>query len=176
MHVFVRHPPLPALAGVCYGHLDAMPEPGAIEAAAAALAPRLPGWPIASSPSRRCLLLARALHAMRTGASADEPIHVEPRLRELHFGDWEGVRWDDLPRASLDAWSRDVAGHAPPGGESFVALIARVRAALDGLRVPHVVVTHAGVVRAALHLAGMPQAEAAAAQVAYLEPLRIGDA
>ncbi|MFC0679750.1 histidine phosphatase family protein [Lysobacter korlensis] len=181
MHVFIRHPPMPSLQGVCYGRLDAPLAPGTFERAADALAAELPDWPIVSSPTTRCLDLARAL---RAAALADDPgnsvpptrhgdVLIDARLRELDFGTWEGQRWDALPRAALDAWSQDVAGFAAPGGESFTALIARVRQALAELQTPHIVVTHAGVIRAALHLCGMPLAQAASACIAHLQPIWI---
>lgn len=174
MHVFVRHPPLPAMQGICYGRLDAVPGDDAFAEAARQLACRLPDLPIASSPSTRCLRLAMQLRAQRVdGGGAIAPVHVDPRLRELDFGDWEGHRWDALPREALDAWSADVAGFAPPGGESFDGLIARVQAALADLATPHIVVTHAGVIRAAHRIAGLPHAQAAAIEVPYLQPLTI---
>lgn len=166
-HVLVRHPPMPALAGLCYGRLDADLPDDVYEAAADALHAMLPMLPLASSPSLRCRRLANALCARRPTAS----MVVDDRLREMDFGDWEGRAWSTLPRAALDAWARDVGGFAPPGGESFDALTVRATAALDALAAAHIVVAHAGVVRAALRSRGMPVAQAAAAQVAHLQPI-----
>lgn len=183
MHVFVRHPPLPDLQGVCYGRLDAALPVSVFEQAAQALVAQLPGWPIVSSPSMRCLGLAQALQAARDalpGGCRDAPapaaVRIDTRLQELDFGAWEGQRWEALPREALDDWSRDVAGFAAPDGESFNALIARVRIAIGQLATPHVVVTHAGVIRAALHASGMPLRQAASATVAYLQPVWVDTA
>lgn len=174
-HVFVRHPPLPQMQGTCYGRLDAMPDPRVFADAAAHLAPRLPDRALACSPRLRCRALADALQAERLARGlAMPPPKVDDRLRELDFGEWEGLRWDAIPRASLDAWAADVAGFAPPGGESFDRLVGRVRAALAVLDGPHVVITHAGVIRAAHRLAGWSAADAAALAVPYLEPIGIG--
>ncbi len=64
---------------------------------------------------------------------------------ELDFGAWEGQRWDDVPRAALDAWAADVWGFAPPRGESGGALVARVRAFHAELPAgDHVVISHGG--------------------------------
>ena len=162
------------MQGTCYGRLDAMPEPHVFADAAAALAPHLPRFPIASSPSLRCRRLAEALHAHAlANGHAPAPLRIDERLRELDFGDWEGLRWDDIQRASLDAWSADVAGFAPPGGESFDRLVERVREALDALDRPHVVITHAGVIRAAHRLAGWRVDEAASLAVPHLQPLTL---
>lgn len=163
----MRHPPVPALAGICYGRLDAELPATVFEAAADNLHAVLPAWPIASSPSPRCLRLAEALRRRRDGPA----LHVDERLREMHFGDWEGLEWSALPRDALDAWAADPAGFAPPAGESFNALAARATAALDALPGPHVVITHAGVLRAVLRRAGMPAAGAASAHIAHLQPV-----
>lgn len=173
-HLFVRHPPLRCLQGICYGRLDVTPEADVFADAAATLAPGLPDWPLATSPSRRCLHLADALRMRALDAGRCPPLPVvDDRLRELDFGDWEGRRWDDIPAASLDAWNADIAGFAPPNGESFDGLVDRVADALAALGTPHVVITHAGVIRAAHRLAGWDAANAAAISVPYLQPIRV---
>lgn len=134
----IRHPRPLIEAGFCYGRLDVAAE--APEAIAAHLRANLPlGLPLWSSPLRRCLDLARLLHP--------EPL-VDERLAEMDFGHWEGQPWDAIPRGELDAWAADVAGYAPPGGESPRAVLARVQAFMANLAVEEaVLVTHAGVIR-----------------------------
>lgn len=161
---------MPDLRGRCYGRLDAPLPAIAFERAARLVAPHLPPWPITSSPRLRCIGLARAVHAMRSPASGMDGVRIDARWQELDFGDWEGRPWSELPRAQLEAWSRDVAGYAMPGGESFLDLIARVRDALAALDAPHVIVAHAGTIRAALHVAGMPPDRATARCVDRLRP------
>jgi alpha-ribazole phosphatase len=106
----------------------------------------LPVW---TSPLIRCRALAERLHP--------QPI-IDDRLAEMHFGDWEGRRWDDIPRGELDAWAADVAGYAPPGGESPRELQRRALDFVASLDVPEaVIVTHAGVIRTLLaHWQGLP--------------------
>ena len=88
-----------------------------------------------TSPAQRCRLVAEALGAYR----------VDPRLQELDFGDWEGLPWDSVPRASLDEWAADPWSFAPPHGETGVALNARVQAfAAECATGDHVVITHGG--------------------------------
>ena len=173
MHWFLRHPPLPDMSGRCYGRLD-ITLPAETHAAAARYLREDPTWttlsslPILSSPARRCIDLARALSGL------DHAVVTDDRLLEMHFGAWEGLPWDRVPRAELDQWGLDVAGFRPPGGENFHALVARVAQALAALERPHLIVTHAGVVRAAQHLIGGHALPTSAAwPVAHLQPLRI---
>ena len=105
---------------------------------------------IVTSPARRCLILADAIAAACGGT-----VVTDARLLELDFGDWEGVAWDDVPRASLDLWAADLAGFAPPGGESGASLIDRASAAFRSLpqHGHHVIVSHGGPLRVLAALA-----------------------
>jgi alpha-ribazole phosphatase len=88
-----------------------------------------------SSPAQRCRVVVDAIG----------PYRVDDRLQELDFGTWEGLPWDDVPRAALDAWAAAPAMFAPPGGESGAALIARVTSFYRDLGPgSHIVVTHGG--------------------------------
>ncbi len=134
----VRHPKPIVAPGVCYGRLDVEAEnPVAVaERLRASLPAGLQVW---SSPLRRCAVLA--------GHLSTEPLFDE-RLMEMDFGAWEGRPWDAIPRAELDAWAADVAGYAPPGGESPRDLQRRALEFVASLKVPEaVLVTHAGVIR-----------------------------
>lgn len=143
----IRHPKPDIDTGICYGRSD----PGLADdpvGCAEALAPLLPkDAPLYTSPLRRCLELARALH--------DAPM-IDERLVEMDFGDWEMRRWDDIPRAEIDAWAADPVGYSPPGGESPLAMRARVATLLRELPGTAVLVAHGGVLRAcAAELAGV---------------------
>ena len=95
----IRHPRPLIESGVCYGQLDVEAEDPA--RLADQLAARLPARiPIISSPLRRARVLAEAL-----GKRLDAPVHDDPRLREIDFGNWEGQRWEAIDRALLDAWA-----------------------------------------------------------------------
>lgn len=55
----------------------------------------------------------------------------DSRLRELNFGDWEGLTWDEVHQrdpTGLKRWSENWYERAPPGGESFDELARRTRA------------------------------------------------
>jgi len=144
----IRHSKPVLEPGVCYGRHDCSAE-GVVEAALALRAVLPAGLPVWSSPLIRCRALAEQLHA--------HPV-IDDRLAEMHFGDWEGRRWDDVPRAELDAWAADVAGYAPPGGESPRDLQRRALDFVASLDVPEaLIVTHAGVIRTLLaHWRGLP--------------------
>ncbi len=103
------------------------------------------GDSIHASPALRCLQTAAALWQ-------DAP-QIDPCLREQDFGDWEGVPFADLPDIG-PLPQPDLAAFAPPNGESFQTLCARAAPALMALPAGrHIVVAHAGIVRAALGLA-----------------------
>ncbi|MCP1344391.1 histidine phosphatase family protein, partial [Halomonas sp. FL8] len=56
----------------------------------------------------------------------------DARLRELDFGAYEGLRYDDLKHdAGYRAWIDSQGELAPPGGESAAAFHARVAAGMD---------------------------------------------
>ena len=91
------------------------------DAAAELLAKRQPLL-IVSSDLRRALDTAVAL-SDRSG----QPVSIDPRLRETHLGDWQGmthVEVDDVSPGARLAW-RDDARWAPHGGESRVDVADR---------------------------------------------------
>jgi broad specificity phosphatase PhoE len=84
-----------------------------------------------------------------------EDFRIDPRLREIGFGSWEGSTWAEIRRrdpAGAAGRDRDRWHHRPPGigGESYAALVERVGPLLTGLERDTVIVAHGGVARAAL--------------------------
>lgn len=88
-----------------------------------------------SSPLRRARqtaeVLAETLHL---------PLYLEPRLMEIHQGDWQrclradiAARYPDLFRR----WETEPWQVTPPGGESLVQVRERVYAAVDELLARH---------------------------------------
>ena len=150
----LRHAPVLAAPGLCYGISDLRADAAASRAAAASAAPRLPpGLRAHVSPLQRCEQLAQYLRGLRP----DLALQTDARLREMDFGAWEGRAWAEIARAEFDAWTTDFA-HAAPGGhgEPVCEFMARVGAAWDDWRASGrdaLWVTHAGVMRAALLLA-----------------------
>jgi len=113
-------------------------------AAAAEVAARGPVDAVVCSPLHRARQTAN-LVAGELGLAVRE---VES-LRECAFGEWEGRTFAEVQEGwpdELTAWLSDTSV-APPGGESFDAVAARVRRARDQLLTRHpgravLVVTH----------------------------------
>lgn len=105
---------------------------------------------VVSSPLSRCRAFAQEL-----GTRHGLPVTLEPRFREISFGDWEGRTAEDLMRSDRDVllrfW-RDPVAHPPPGAEPLDAFRARVLAAWSQLVADHpgqhlLLVCHGGVIR-----------------------------
>lgn len=104
---------------------------------------------VVSSPLRRTMRTAEAI-ADRIGAT------VEPDRAwiELDYGELDGVPLADVPVETWTAWRADPT-FTPPGGESLVALRARVEVALAALHADAsqglvVVVSHVSPIKAAV--------------------------
>lgn len=82
-------------------------------------------------------LIAARQNALRKSAGRRHPlIEYEPRLRELHFGAWEGLSYQTLqeqfPR-EMARWQSEPIRFAPPGGESLGELAQRVAGFYESL-------------------------------------------
>jgi broad specificity phosphatase PhoE len=72
--------------------------------------------------------LARARQtAMAIAAVAGCEVEADDRLIELDYGEWDGRPLGDIAASEWAAWRADPT-FAPPGGESLVAVTARVAA------------------------------------------------
>jgi alpha-ribazole phosphatase len=152
----IRHPPPTDIDGLCYGRLDVSVDQTSVAAAAAAIAAQIPdatreGACIYSSPLSRCVVLARKLAAPR------EPLLTDD-LIEMNFGQWQGLRWDRIPRDQIDTWATEVWDYRPGGGESANMVAVRWQRWLNAVRQrgepAAIAVTHAGVIRVALARSG----------------------
>jgi probable phosphoglycerate mutase len=112
---------------------------------------------IVSSPLLRAWHTAQAVAARQPGVLCVP----EPRLRERHHGDWQGLTRAEIaqhdPEQHALLQSRSPS-YLPPGGERLDAFSARVRAALADLRSQHpegtvLAVAHGGVLDMAYRLA-----------------------
>lgn len=90
-------------------------------------------------------------------------VHEDPRLREQHWGEWEGLKVAEVYRDRAAVLARESArgwDFRPPGGESRREVRDRVIAALDAARASIkaekiLVVCHLGVIKCLLyHAAG----------------------
>jgi broad specificity phosphatase PhoE len=104
--------------------------------------------------SDRCLT-SPALRASQTAETLGLVARNEPALRDCDYGQWTGRALEEVQTQAPQAvaeWLRNPEA-APHGGESVVALIARVSTWLDAQKaIPGtiVAVTHASVIRAAI--------------------------
>lgn len=63
--------------------------------------------------------------------------HCDPRLNEMHFGEWEMQHYSEIAArypADWETWMKDWLHAAPTGGEPFPQFAARVQAVADELR------------------------------------------
>jgi alpha-ribazole phosphatase len=161
---WIRHAPVTVNRGCCYGQTD-LPCDVADAGAFQSLARRLPqGAAWVTSPLQRTHMTAAALVAAGLEGPSAIPgpeVTIDPDLIEQHFGEWQGMRYDALAPRRGAAWHRfwlAPAHETPPGGESFVALMTRVHAAIARLNLQFagrdvLAITHGGTIRAALALA-----------------------
>jgi alpha-ribazole phosphatase len=152
--ILVRHgEPDRAFRDRCYGRLDPGLSPAGREQMRRTW--RLLGGGFAaiySSPRRRAVESADLRTADRRCVTIDE------RLREIDFGAFEGLAYGDIARRYPDAYADWMARPTEvtfPGGEDFAGMNARVRDALERIRLTHAggtvaIVSHGGVNRIAL--------------------------
>jgi broad specificity phosphatase PhoE len=108
---------------------------------------------IISSPMQRCHAFAQQL-----AARSRLTLAVDPRLREVGQGSWEGLSPEQVMAADESgyrAFYADPQRNRPAGSEPLETFGARVAAAFQQLLDEHagehlLVVAHAGVIRAAL--------------------------
>jgi len=88
------------------------------------------------------------------------PMNVEPRLREIDMGSWQGLTRAEVAASYPDQYAAWLAGRPllDRGGETKAQLDARVLAALCEIDVAHVLlVTHGGTSRSIIDiLLGLP--------------------
>ena len=174
--LFIRHAET-KMAGRFCGHSD--PELNAQgRTQLASLADQLSAEPIDtvySSDLRRASATAQAIASVR-----EIPQVIRPALREIDFGQWEGLSWEQIEQMDPEYARTWIARypHLPaPSGESFHVFEARVlrevNHLLDGNRGPIAVVTHGGVLRVVLrHLCGCSDEEAWQQTQAYCSIVR----
>ena len=150
--ILLRHTRPAVAEDTCYGVTDLDLVPGFADESMK-IAAELPDIKrIISSPLSRCLRLAEVI-----GAARGLPVTLDPRLAEMDFGQWEMRLWSAIPRAEIDAWRDDFLHANPHRGETVQALGDRVRSALAEAaqgQHPVLIVTHSGVVKAALAATG----------------------
>jgi broad specificity phosphatase PhoE len=117
-----------------------------------------------SSDLTRARTTAEAIVSGRVGLT----LELDPALREMRFGAWEGLTWAEIverwPELS-EKYEYSPRNYVPEGGEGWDALCERIEAAMrrvtarlapDGRAL---IVSHAGVMHAILHVVGSANGE-----------------
>lgn len=143
----------------------------------AAVGQQRPWQVVVSSPLARCCAFAGEV-----SSQMGVPLHLDGRLKEIGFGEWEGRSHDELiaddPDRLLRFWT-DPKRHAPVGAEPVEHFAQRVAEAFDDLVSAHrgrrvLVVCHAGVIRMTLcRVLGFSPAHAFRIKVPYAGLTRV---
>lgn len=140
-----RHAP-PVQRGICYGWSQTEVSVTASKAASKILGQiSYPVSVVWSSDLKRCQEPAAAV-----ASYLQVPHKISNKLRELHFGRWEGKSWADIhagDRSVFERWAANWQTARTPDGESWPELSARVADWLRSLNGSNVLVAHAGIVR-----------------------------
>jgi broad specificity phosphatase PhoE len=129
-------------------------------------------------PDDAVLISSDLSRARDTAEAIREEGHLrladDPHLREMHFGQWDGLHFDDVsardPDLSLRFWD-DPGDVRAPGGESWNDASARVAAAVARIGARHpgrhiIAVAHFGVILTQVQRAlGVPPREALAQRI-----------
>lgn len=156
----VRHAPVINPDGGIYGNRDLacdVTDGGRFIALAETL-PEGASWLV--SPLQRTTMTAEAIRRAMVGGGGDSgsALVVEPGLIEQDFGDWQGMSHNRIARERPDESRRfwlAPADLAPPGGESFASVCARIAETLERHSIAHgsgdiIAVCHGGSIRAAV--------------------------
>ena len=130
-----------------------------------------------ASPLQRARQTAEIMLAA-LGLVPDE-YRVDPRLREIGFGEWEGFTLRDVraraPQALVER-ERNKWDFVPPGGESYAQVSLRMRAWYEALAGDTVVIAHGGTARALIAVLGIaPAAEAPSVDIGQGVVYRFAD-
>lgn len=78
--------------------------------------------------------------ALRTAQAIGQEIGIEPelrpRLREIHFGLWEGLSWNEIIEEypnEARTWVAEFPTRSAPDGELYIAFCERIDAELNSL-------------------------------------------
>ena len=136
---------------------------GQAQAVARRLAQEMPAA-IYASDLQRAWQTAEIIHKAQP-LDGRCPLVAEPRLREMCFGEWEGLTYKEIQARQsqfLQRWESDLEHTAPPGGETLLDLAERVRAANQSIASAHpdstvLLVAHGGPLQLLIAMAlGLP--------------------
>lgn len=132
-----------------------------------------------ASPLRRT---RETMERIRTAMGLDPAgYRTDDRLKEIHFGDWQGFTYPELELSQPGSGARrarDKWNFLPPGdgAETYAALTERVSGWLATIDRPTICVAHGGIVRAVFRIVGgLTPEECAVMDVPQDRILRIAD-
>ena len=126
---------------------------------------------IISSPLSRCADFAQALSQQH-----DIPLQLDVRIREIHFGIWEGKSAEEIMLDDVDALTRywqDPTQHTPHDGESLTNFEARILSFWQEIITQYrgekvLLIAHGGVIRLLLcHILQRPLQRILEVEVAH---------
>jgi broad specificity phosphatase PhoE len=93
--------------------------------------------------------------AIAIGKRIGALVELRPGLREIYFGLWEGLRWDEIQQQyphESQQWASEFPTRCAPAGESYREFTARIDAEFTGVigwrkSGAQAVVTHRGVMQ-----------------------------
>jgi alpha-ribazole phosphatase len=150
----IRHTTPAVEKGTCYGQAD-LDITESFQQEAALIKQFLPSGiqSVYASPLQRCSKLAAHLFPTHNISFHDD-------LKEIHCGEWELQKWDDLPKELVTPWMDDFVNVRIPGGESYLDLFARTTSIFQTIaekKETAAIVSHGGVLRSILsHLTNTP--------------------
>ena len=89
-----------------------------------------------ASDLKRAWDTAQAIAAQHDGL----PLLKEPRLREMHFGDWEGLTYEEIYQrdpTAAESWNQSLMDAGPPKGENLPQFAARIQEMLTDIIAMH---------------------------------------
>ncbi len=142
----IRHTKVDVPAGICYGQTD-VPLAGSYSEEKEIIQNKIKKRSfdqVYCSPLSRCCTLANDLFP-------GDSIQIDDRLKELNFGDWEMMEWDDIFHTEEGKhWMDNYVTATCKGGESLIDFQERLADFVDELKGKNVrsvvLVAHAGVV------------------------------
>jgi broad specificity phosphatase PhoE len=130
-----------------------------------------------ASPLKRT---RETMERIRMGMGLDTALYrTDPRLLEVHFGDWQGFTIKEISMMSpelLDARHKDKWNFVPPGkdAESYALLAVRIEKWLRTVDRQTVCVTHGGVIRVLFHIVnGIAPGDAAEIEIVQDRVLKL---
>lgn len=99
--------------------------------------------------------------AIQESIASRPELKLEPRLREMSFGDWQGKTYAEIRETDpvgLARWESEQFSMAPPKGETLMTFAGRIRAAYQEICAAHpeqtvIVVAHGGSLQVLIALA-----------------------